>query len=488
MANSKGLSSKFRILGKDLLLYGVMGGVSKVIGFILLPIFVRVFSTDEYGIVDTISIFTSLLAMSMSLALPSALNRFFYDDRIEKNNDFFSTLLFFVSGISILGFILLVLFSDEVSELLLGSSEYSIYIVLAGITAIFQSMHRLSEALIRLRKKIIQYNLINIGQTLMFVALSLSGVFLFEMGVLAIFYAMLFSYIATFFIGLIMNRSYLTLKFDLKLLKQSMSHSFPMFPAVFVTWANSQLDRLVLLTFVGLSGVGIFGAGYRISNVTMLFTKIFRKAWNPFAMEILSDSDSDQVYIKALTFYTCFFALLSLSIVFFSKEVLYLIVTPDYYESIFVIPWLIGATVVHGALNMINIGTIITGKTFANSVAAWSGFFANLILTIFLVQLYGIQGAAIGTFTAELINAIILWNRSNYLTEIRFETGKIIKVLLIYIIASVGILFSVESNLLDLYLVLIKAALLIILGWIIVKICFSKDELSGIKKKILKLK
>ena len=59
-------------LGKDVIAYGVMGGISSLIGVILLPIFTRVFETDEYGILEIVVTLTTLTAIFILWGVVSA--------------------------------------------------------------------------------------------------------------------------------------------------------------------------------------------------------------------------------------------------------------------------------------------------------------------------------------------------------------------------------------------------------------------------------
>ncbi len=423
--------------GKELFTYGVMGGIAKVVQFILFPIFTRVFSVTEYGVLDSIAVFTSFVGMGIGLSLPSALNRYFYDKRVLSNPSLYSTLLFFTSLVAVIIFSIIVIFSEQIGILLTDRADVSYYIILGALSAVFTSVNSLSYTLLRLRKKIVAYNVLNIIKTISFVVLSLTSVFILNRGLEGIYLSMVISSLIPFFIGLYLNYSFLTIQFDASELIRSLKFSLPMFPAVFVSWANKQTDRIIILTYVGLSGVGIFGAGFRISNVMQLFSSIYQKAWGPFAMEIMEKEGRNEFYRKAVTLYATFVAVACLFIIGFSQEILWVIAPPEYHEAFYVIPWLLGATVCHGSLGMINLGTILSEKTGANSIASWSGYIVNLSLTIFLVKNYGIQGAAIGTFIAEMTTAIILWNRSVKLTDVEFNTLAVVSIVLIYIVTSI---------------------------------------------------
>ena len=60
-------------LVKDVIIYGIAGGLSKSLMILLLPIFTRYFTPEEYGIVDIVtSVLMFLSIMSMLQILHNA--------------------------------------------------------------------------------------------------------------------------------------------------------------------------------------------------------------------------------------------------------------------------------------------------------------------------------------------------------------------------------------------------------------------------------
>ncbi|MBV7331991.1 oligosaccharide flippase family protein [Chloroflexi bacterium TSY] len=128
-------------MAKDILSYGLMGGVSQGIRFLLLPLLTRAFSTSEYGIVDIIATTTSLLTIAMTLSLENAVARYYYAE--EKDGclkTFISTLLFFIAAFGGIICLLMWAFSSSIAELLFEDRSLSGYIILGVLTAYFTAL------------------------------------------------------------------------------------------------------------------------------------------------------------------------------------------------------------------------------------------------------------------------------------------------------------------------------------------------------------
>lgn len=63
----------FKELGKDMFVYGFMSAVSRMSGLLLLPLLTRALSVDNYGIIDIVVTFTTLISIGMKFALPSGM-------------------------------------------------------------------------------------------------------------------------------------------------------------------------------------------------------------------------------------------------------------------------------------------------------------------------------------------------------------------------------------------------------------------------------
>lgn len=426
----------FKVLGKDLLTYGFMGVLSRSVGLLLLPVFTRVFSIDEYGTIDIIATFTGLVSTGFLLSLPSSIARYYHDKRVETDSQY-TTLLLFVFLICLAGFFVISLSSDRIALLISDKSDVSPYIILGAAAGCVGALNRFPDSLLRMQKRIVSFNLINITATVTYALGAIFAAVVLKTGLMGIFVAQLIGYLLHLLLGLYLTRSFLTFRFSSFFLRLALKFSLPMFPAVFVTWANQQVSRIILLTMLGLAGVGLFGAASRIASIALLFVTIFQQSWAPFSMEMIGHKDRSAVYQRSLQYYTGGFAIICILLVALSPNIVSVLIPQEYHSAYIIIPWIIGAAVLHGAANIANMGASVNEKTVINSIAAWTGFALNILISIPLIHFFGILGAAIGTFAADFVFVAMLWRNTTKLTDIRFEYSRIMKVVAIYCLLSI---------------------------------------------------
>lgn len=432
--------SSFKNLGKDIIGYGLMHGISKSINLLLLPFLTRQFTTSEYGTIDIIVTLSSLLALFITVSLENTVMRFWNESKkVNKQSELFSGTLLLVFSLGIIVCSIVYIFSEFLSDLLLQDSTYWEYIFLGALSALFMAGNSVPLATLRMRRRIIAYNVINIIQSISYVGLAILLIIGYKFSVEGVFLAFVFSHFISFIIGINFNSAFVTTNITWAYLKPSLKYSLPMFPAVFVTWLNNQADRFLLLYLLGLGAVGVFGASAKIAAIIAMLVTIFRRAWSPLAIDAIEDDEQsrNEFYKKTLNYYLVTMLSIGLVITLLSQQILNLLVPQEYHYGYVIIPWLIGAKILHGAASMTNLGTVISKKTIGNSIAAWSGAIVNVCLGLILIPIYGISGAAIGSFVAELIFMSILWYISLKLTSVRYNTSLILLMIIIYVILSI---------------------------------------------------
>ena len=114
---------------------------NKAIIFISIPIFTRLFSEADYGIVATFTAFVGIMTVVLSLNASSAINRYYY----EKTGDFgefVGTTLVFVGAIFIPITLVYLLFYKQISNMMHLPGLLPIWLLFAGLFAIIYSVYQ----------------------------------------------------------------------------------------------------------------------------------------------------------------------------------------------------------------------------------------------------------------------------------------------------------------------------------------------------------
>ena len=106
-------SGKYSTLSKNVLLFTISSFGSKIIQFLLVPLYTSVLSTGDYGTVDLMNTTSQLLIPVLTLNMQDAVLRFCLDKKYKKNDVMAVSLrVNLIAGLG-LGTVLLLLHSNS---------------------------------------------------------------------------------------------------------------------------------------------------------------------------------------------------------------------------------------------------------------------------------------------------------------------------------------------------------------------------------------
>jgi O-antigen/teichoic acid export membrane protein len=442
------MKGHFREIGKDFVKYGFMSAVSQMSGLLLMPLFTRVLSVDEYGVVDVIATFVSLISIGMRLALPNGLARYYGAYSVPgKRARLATTLVVLVLGFSL--FVALGLsFSgtaEWLSGMIIGDVGYSPFIQLGCWIALMNSVVAVPQVILRLERRIVALNLSSLLSTVLYATTALYFVFALDKGVAGVFYAQLLSTMVLLAVTLVLTLRYFALDVSIHDLRHTLAYSLPLLPNLLSTWINNQTDRLLLLLLMGLSAVGVFGAAARVSRVVLFLLEIFSQGWDPYAMLLIASERRDEVYRRMLSYYVGAFAAFGLLLTGASPELYALLLPGEYHAGYVIVPWLVGSAILHRSGSLTKLGITVSEKTVGISLSSAVGVVLNVAIAFVLIPRFGIAGAAIGHFLGELAFTSLLWWFTIRCSNVRFDTKSVLAVLILYVVGSILLLLISET-------------------------------------------
>ncbi|MCB0752773.1 MAG: oligosaccharide flippase family protein, partial [Ignavibacteriae bacterium] len=332
-------------------IYGLGNISSKLVGFILLPLYTEYLTFDEYGILALLEITSQILVSIFSFNISTAMMRWVAEatDEDHQKTIVFTTLVS-TTIISALLFVFILPFTNDLSYLFFSNVKFSNYIVLLFLTSSFGIHNLFPLTLMRLREKSSMFAILN---TLKF-ALTLSLNYYFiaypNMGVEGILISLLIGQLFLTLFSIPLVKANINLKFQLSILKEMFSYGFPLIFTTVFTLLLTMSDRFIIKYFYGDASVGIYSLGHKIASViNVLILQSFQLGFLPIAYKKVGAPDSQRFFAKTLTYYTFVLVISALAISLFSKELIVALAQKkEYWESYSVIPIITFAFVLRG--------------------------------------------------------------------------------------------------------------------------------------------
>jgi O-antigen/teichoic acid export membrane protein len=433
--------SPLTAVARDLATYGVMSALSQAGGLLLLPVLTRALSVEGYGSVDIVATFVAFLTMLLQAALPSAVARDYHSrENTEGPARLVSTLLAFVAGCGTLVAGGVAAAAGPLARLIFDDPGAALYLRLGCAVAWLSALLSIAFMTLRMERRIVAFNALRMLQTFGYVGIALALVLGMQRGVRGVFEAQVIAYASVLACALVLIRSRLTWQLSPARLRAALGFSLPMLPGRVAIVLNEQTDRLLLLFFIGLGGVGLLGVAARIASAAQFGLVVFRQAWQPHAMMMIDAPRRDETYRRMLNYYVGAFALGGLWLSAAGPEIFALVAPPEYAAGYAALPWLVGAAILHQSGVLTSLGPLVSRDTGAVTRAAVLGLVVNLGAALLLIPTFGIAGAAIGVFSSNLVYTASLWRASVRGAAVPFDRATALTALVTYVLGSVLLL------------------------------------------------
>jgi len=382
-------------VSKDAVVYGIGNVALSAISLFLVPIYTRIFSPGDYGVLDVIATATSLLSMILMFGMTAAVFRFYHDYDEAGKKELVSTGFWFqfLTPLVICG--LSALFSRSLSTLLFGSERYSRFLAISLLTIPFNSMMRMPITVMRLNFQKIRYNLLVLGRGLFQTTLTIILVVFLRKGLMGIFVSGLVSAVLFSALGVFLTARHVRFSFSLKHFRLLLSFGLPMVPASLSRWIMGSADRLFLVKMTTLREVGLYSVGFKLATLQTFLFMAFQLAWSPIAYSIYRKPEAERVFRKVFLYFMLLSSALGMFLSLFSLEALKILTRPAYYGGYKVVGLLALGRVLHAAFYLGGMGINFANKMKYFALAIICSAVLNLFLNFFLVPPFGIMGAAV---------------------------------------------------------------------------------------------
>ena len=406
-------NNPFKRLAGETAIYGLSSIIGKLLNWLLVPLYVRVFIPEEYGVVTNLYAYVAFLLVILTYGMETGFFRF--SQKTDDSSRVFSTAATSVFGTSVLFVIVIAAFLPHFSSLIgyAGMEQYAM--ILAGIVAI-DAFSSIPFARLRQQNRPLRFAFIkltgigiNIFLNIFFLIICrqqqlngaenmLANLYNPEIGIGYIFWVNLVSSSVTLLLLLpqIFGQRG---RFDMKLLREMMIYSLPLLVVGIAGQINQNLDKLVLPYLLpesvnALAETGIYGANYKLAILMTMFIQAFRYAFEPFFFSRSKDSaDSRKLYADIMNYFIIFGLLIFLGVMLYI-DIIKIFIEESYFEGLKVVPIVLLANLFLGIFYNLSLWYKLEDKTKYGARLALLGSAITLAINLIFVPKYGYLASA----------------------------------------------------------------------------------------------
>lgn len=423
------MERKYKRLAKNSFWTLLGNAGSKMLGFLLLPLYTRWLGTAGFGESDLVTTYSSFLVCIMTLCLSDAIFVFTKKESETEKKSYFSTTLafvFIVLGVWAAVWYLLDYFV-AIKNIQNSFSDNLWYIYFIVVSSFFQAF---SQQFILSIEKIKVYSMTGIVHTL--VTFVFSYLMISSMGVRGYILSLIFANLLTGCYSFFFSQSYRYLSIECiewRKVKSILEYSIPLIPNTIMWWLVGALNRPVMEHYLSYSDIGIFAVANRFPGVITMVFAVFSAAWNISVFEEYGKDGYDDFYKK--TFKVLFFliSLVTGVILVFSKEVIMIFAAPEFIDAWkYMLVLIIGSVIscMSGFFGT-NFSVVKKSKFFFYS-SVW-GAGSAIVFNFILIPLFGLWGTSISVLLSFVVVMI-----TRYIYSLKFLSVSLVVPILQYII------------------------------------------------------
>ena len=460
---------------------------------ITIPIFTRIFTTQDYGILALSMIYGIFMCGLANFGVSLIIDRNYFkykNDKDKLSQMFYSNGLFVFINFGIL-FVFTYIFNERISLFLTGSINNGVLILTAFaahfffgtiINYYFNYLRNAEQAKI--------YSIYKIIISIMNFVISIILIVYIKIGIVGVVLAQLITGLifSLFFLYLLLKK--FKFSFNKNILLESIKISYPLTPRIFISIINNQFDKYMISLLATSAGVGTYYIGKRISEQVFVLSSTLQNVFYPQVYQRLfgQHEEGNESIGKYLTPFLYCSILAAMFIGLFSEEIMR-VLTPSSYHS--AIPIITILTMYYGILffSKINgIQLIYSKKTHITSLLTFFSVLLNICLNIPLIMKYGPVGAAWATLAAGLISVGTGIFVAQHYCKVFWDWKKISWIMGIFILSSICI---VIMNLIHFsYLISLSIKIIAISSFLIIGVRYKilTKENFNIIRSVLKTK
>lgn len=379
------------------------------LAIITIPIFTRLMTTDQIGVVNLYNSWYSMISVFATLSLTSGGFQLAMKEFKNSRDQYESSVLSITSLMAVLiGIIYFV--NPSFWEGVLGLPKLLIILMLVGFLVAPARDFWMARQRYEYKYKL--SGLVSILSAVIASALSVAVVLHMNSvgaadvaeGRLLANYAVIYGVAGVIWLFLFAKGKKL---YDKKFWKFSLSLSLPLVGYAIARQILDVSDRMMISKMVGNDKVGIYSTLYTVSSISLVAWNAINASFIPYLYQNIDNSSKKKNVQRLASILLALYAAIAIVLTFLAPEIVRILATDEYYEAIYIMPPIAAGIFLTSVSNMYS--NILVYYKRTNVIMFSSAFAAivNIILNYIFIKTIGYQAAAYTTLIAYILLALI---------------------------------------------------------------------------------
>lgn len=377
-------------------------GTNKGILFLVTILIARNFSLEEYGIFGYVFSIMTLIAMIADFGLTNITIR----ELAKSRND---AVGYFEQALSLKILLTIIAFACMIFASLFLNPDIRTLSLLAGAAIMLEGMTDYLRTSFRMSEHT-QFEFIIKAATAMTLIILVICCILLHRSLTDILFGYIIAHLIGMLLSLRMSNRKMSFSINVTFARYLLSESWPLFLGLICTAAYGQIDLILIKAYRGFSDVGLYQAAYKLLFGFQLLKVVHMAMFPRLAFFYAEGKETEYRRVMRTSIVLSLIALVPMGIMtlFYSEDVIRLFFGQHYVSASSALPLLIWSGILSFIAGFFTYTLIISGHQKSWLILEFLALAVLVVIEVALIPRIGFFGAAIATFTGEVIFLILI--------------------------------------------------------------------------------
>jgi len=433
--------AKVKHLSLNLVVYGMGDVAVSIAGFCLLPLFTRILSESDYGVIYLLLTVELVAKVVFRWGVDASFMRLYYDCHDDRSRRrLASTIFLFLLAVNGAILALALGATPFIARRLFDEGGHGRLVALVLVNTFVGGFFFIPFHVLRMERKSLQFSALTFSRAVSTLVLRVLLVAVARLGVLGF---ILPDIIVTSVFAVVLARWFAGMvrpTFSMEVLRQALRFGLPRVPhgvaqQVMGPGTDAALLRALLPPVPDPKPkIGVYGMGMTFGLILKFFLSAFEYAWAPFYFETMKEADAKVTFSRITTYGVAALVFMTAGLSAIAFDLLRLVLR-GFAQAAPVVPWIAIGVTFQGVYLLTSIGLNITKRTRYYPIATGITAAVNVGCNIVLIPRYGILGPAYSNVISYATLAAISMYFSQRCYPISYEWNRLARVVLAGVIA-----------------------------------------------------
>lgn len=407
LTGSLPLAGRLKFLLGDATLYGGAAAISAGFALITFPLLARLFTVEEYGILDYFLVLASLLTIFFVFGQDSMVARYFFEyEDLEVRQQLISQSLVFQLLILALLLPILWLGSEWLTRVMITAPDRSLLFKIVLFQLPFLLLINFSQNLLKWTFARARFLIMSLGYTIVQAGLLVVAVLVSDVGIAGVLVVSLATSVLFGALGLFLVRKWLIRPKDFTRLREMLPFALP-YGVICVAGAFlPTLERSLTDSLLGTESLGLYAVGVKLAMLLGLLVNAFQIAWGPFFLSLHKQADAGRTYNWVFKLFALAACLGALALTMFSQSLIVLLATDRYLGAAVVVFPLAMGLAIQATSWITEIGIGISRRSHLSLYAYGVAVVVTFGGILFFTPIFGLLGVGLGVLVGHIAKAV----------------------------------------------------------------------------------